>query len=240
MENTTKCVGRFLVDSAGRSYWSASGKPDESGGPPVSEEVKAPADGAEQITSKQEAPESEQSLSTYTGELLRHDPVPKKPVAAMSFGGRVRIARLHDSHEEFLGQVIRVGGWARNTRAAGGAHFCFVELNDGSCFKTLQVVVDKAAPGFDEVNRAIVGASFCVTGTLIVSPAKGQAFELQVQDPEKHSATVLGHNDATYPLQGRPKPETLREHPHLRARSNLFGAITRVKNNLAYSTHEFF
>ena len=191
MENTTKCAGRFLVDSAGRSYWSASGKPDKSGGPPVSEEVKAPA--------QQEAPGSREGVGKYTGELLRDDPVPKKPVAAMSFGGRVRIARLHDSHEEFLGQVIRVGGWARNARASS-ADFRFIEIHDGSCFRTLQVVVDKAAPGFDEVNKAIVGASFSFVGTLIESPAKGQAFELQVKDPETHSATVLGHNDATYPL----------------------------------------
>jgi len=95
----------------------------------------------------------------------------------MSYGQRVRIARLYESHEEFIGQVIRAGGWAKSTRQHG-KDFCFVELNDGSCFKNLQVVVDKAVLGFDDVAKAIVGASFMFKGTLIESPAKGQLFEL--------------------------------------------------------------
>lgn len=95
----------------------------------------------------------------------------------MSFGGRVRIARLYQSFEELLDKVIRVGGWAKSTRASSN-DFCFVELNDGSCFGNLQVVINKAVAGFDEVAKAIVGASFSFTGTLIRSPAKGQPFEL--------------------------------------------------------------
>ena len=75
----------------------------------------------------------------------------------MSYGQRVRIARLWTSHEEFIGQTIRVAGWAKNTRAHGTA-FCFIELNDGSCFKNLQVVVDQAVTGFADVAKAIVGA----------------------------------------------------------------------------------
>ena len=76
----------------------------------------------------------------------------------MSFGGRVRIARLHDSYEEFIGKVIRVGGWAKNTRSSS-TEFCFIVLNDGSCAKNLQVVIDKNITGFDEIQKAIVGAS---------------------------------------------------------------------------------
>ena len=124
----------------------------------------------------------------------------------MSYGQRVRIARLFEGHEEFIGQVIRVAGWAKSTRAQS-KDFCFVELNDGSCFRNLQVIIDKKVAGFDEVAKAIVGASFIFKGTLIKSPAKGQLFELQVADADQHTATVCGHSDGTYPIQGRPKME---------------------------------
>jgi asparaginyl-tRNA synthetase len=123
----------------------------------------------------------------------------------MSYGGRVRIARLYQNYEDLLGKTIRVGGWAKSTRAQ--ANILFVEINDGSCFRGLQVVVDKSAPGFADAAKGLVGASFIFKGTLIKSPAKGQEFELQVNDSEGHNATVAGHCDGTYPIQGRPKPE---------------------------------
>ena len=112
------------------------------------------------------------SVEKYTGQLHRNDDVPKKPVASMSFGERVRIARLFLSYEEFVGKIIRVAGWAKSTRAQS-KDFCFVELNDGSCFKNIQVIVDKAVAGFEEVAKANVGASFIFQGTLIKSPSKG-------------------------------------------------------------------
>jgi asparaginyl-tRNA synthetase len=156
----------------------------------------------------------------------------------MSYGGRVRIAKLYDDWKSLIGQEIRVGGWAKSTRFQ--KEFCFVELNDGSCFKNLQVVVNKTISGFDDVSKAIVGASFMFKGTLIESPAKGQDFELQVNDDSKHNAKVVGHSSGTYPIQGRPKLETLREQAHLRPRTNTFGAVTRVRNSLAFATHTFF
>ena len=103
--------------------------------------------------------------------------------------------------------MIRVGGWAKSTRAQS-KDFCFVELNDGSCFGNLQVIINKSVgEGFDQVHKAIVGASFMFTGTLIKSPAKGQDFELQVIDASTHVAKVCGHSDGTYPIQGRPGME---------------------------------
>jgi hypothetical protein len=68
--------------------------------------------------------------------LKRDDKVPKKPVAGLSFGERVRIASLHDSHEQYMYKIINVAGWAKTVRL-GGKDFCFVELNDGSCFSGL-------------------------------------------------------------------------------------------------------
>lgn len=98
----------------------------------------------------------------------------------MSYGQRVRIARLYKNHEEFIGQVIRVAGWAKSTRASS-KEFCFIELNDGSCFGSLQVIVNSTVgKGFEDCHKAIVGASFIFKGTLVKSPAKGQDFELQV------------------------------------------------------------
>jgi len=61
-----------------------------------------------------------------------------------------------------------------------------------------------------------------------------------VNDAEKHTAAVLGHSDGSYPVQGRPSLEKCRENAHLRARTNTFGAVARVRNSLAYATHEFF
>ena len=108
--------------------------------------------------------------------------MPQKPVAAMSYGQRIRVARIWQSYEELIGQKIRVGGWSKNVRKQ--ANLVFISLNDGSCFDNLQVVVDKTAPGFAEAEKSIVGASYMITGTLIKSPAKGQPFELQVNSVE--------------------------------------------------------
>jgi asparaginyl-tRNA synthetase len=136
--------------------------------------------------------------------LNRDDYVPQKPIASMSYGQRLRVARLYQSHEEILGQVIRVGGWSKSVRKQ--ANMVFIALNDGSCFSNLQVVVDKTAPGFAEAEKSIVGASYMFTGLLIKSPAKGQPFELAVTDVS-HNVTVCGHSDGTYPIQGRPSAE---------------------------------
>lgn len=96
----------------------------------------------------------------------------------MSYGARVRIARLHAGYEEFVDKKIRVGGWGKTVRAQ--KELVFIELNDGSCFKSLQVVVNKSAPGFEDCHKSIVGASYMFEGTLIKSPAKGQDFELSL------------------------------------------------------------
>ena len=111
------------------------------------------------------------SVQPYTGELDRNDNVPQKTVAAMSYGQRIRIARIWQQHEEIIGKVIRVGGWSKSVRKQ--ANLLFITINDGSCFDNLQVVIDKTAPGFADAEKSIVGASYMMTGTLIESPAKG-------------------------------------------------------------------
>jgi hypothetical protein len=119
MENTSN-PGSFKVDKNGATYWAPSGHVapvNASSGPTES------SDGLHQV-------------EVYTGTLERKDIIPTKPVPAMSYGCRVRIARLYKDYSEFIGKEIRVGGWAKSTRAQS-KDLCFVELNDGSCFKNL-------------------------------------------------------------------------------------------------------
>jgi asparaginyl-tRNA synthetase len=148
--------------------------------------------------------------------------------------------------ESKIGQIITVGGWARNSRVQGGGDILFVSVTDGSCTKDLQVVCfsEKGAgpttEGFsDATNAGRVGWSMRVTGTIMKSPANGQLIELHAK-----KIIVFGPIQGKmedYPLSAkRLTPEKLREHLHLRPRSNLFGAVTRVRNACAFATHKFF
>ncbi|MGE3313893.1 MAG: asparagine--tRNA ligase [Planctomycetaceae bacterium] len=135
------------------------------------------------------------------------------------------------------GEEIEVRGWVR-TRRDSKQGFSFIELNDGSAMANLQIVVGSDVPGFTEIVGDITtGASIAATGALVESPGKGQRVELQAK-----SLTLLGKADAkTYPLQKKGHSfEFLREIAHLRPRTNTFGAITRVRNTVAASIHNFF
>lgn len=135
-----------------------------------------------------------------------------------------------------LGETVRVGGWIRTRRDAGG--FSFVEVNDGSCLGNLQVIADKGLGNYEaEIKRLTTGCSVEVEGTVQESPAKGQAYELLAT-----RVTVVGWADPeTYPLQKkRHSFEFLREIAHLRPRTNALGAVARVRSRLAYAVHTFF
>jgi asparaginyl-tRNA synthetase len=129
---------------------------------------------------------------------------------------------------------VRVQGWIRTRRDAKG--FSFLEVNDGSCLKNLQVVVDAQVPGAEQLNRCTTGASVRVEGDLVESPAPGQRWEVRATRLE-----LIGPADSTYPLQKKGHSlEFLRSIAHLRARSNLFGAVFRTRSRLARAVHEFF
>lgn len=127
---------------------------------------------------QEEVKEPYHDLGEYVADLTKLN-VETKPVSAGSYGHRLRIAKLYESHEEFMYKIITVAGWARTVRP-GGKDFVFIELTDGSCQKGLQVVVFGAIEGFDNISKTNVGTSFRLKGTLIKSPAKGQLFELQL------------------------------------------------------------
>ena len=128
-------------------------------------------------------------------------------------------------------------GWVRTRRDSRNG-FSFIELNDGSCLKNLQIVVENSVPGYaDSIKDVTTGASLSVEGILKESPGKGQRIELHAS-----SLTVLGVADpATFPLQKKGHSmEFLREIAHLRARTNTFGAVARVRNCISWSVHNFF
>jgi asparaginyl-tRNA synthetase len=127
---------------------------------------------------------------------------------------------------------VNVKGWVRSFR-----NNQFIALNDGSCMKSLQVVIELGK--FDNIlNKINESASLSVTGKIVLSQGKGQKFDLMAETVE-----VLGECDPNeYPLQLKNKPslEFLREKAHLRFRTNTFGAIFRVRHTLAYAIHKFF
>ena len=133
---------------------------------------------------------------------------------------------------------VTLKGWVR-TRRDSKAGISFVHVSDGSCFHPVQVVAPNTLPNYaDEVTRLTAGCAVEATGTIVPSPAKGQPFEMQAA-----SLRVVGWVDDpdTYPIQ--PKPHTLeflREVAHLRPRTNVIGALTRVRHTIANSIHRFF
>ena len=130
--------------------------------------------------------------------------------------------------------ALTVKGWIRTRRDSKG--FSFLELNDGSCLANLQVVVDATTPGYDQIAQFTTGASAIIEGDLVASPAAGQKWELHATRIE-----LVGIADPAYPLQKKGHTqEFLRTIAHLRPRSNLYGAVFRVRSRLAFAVHRFF
>jgi asparaginyl-tRNA synthetase len=137
---------------------------------------------------------------------------------------------------ECLGQSIEVRGWVRTRRDSKGG-FSFIEVNDGSCFGNLQVIADASLDNYEsEISSLSVGSSIVAVGLLKPSEGQGQATELSATQ-----VRLIGDAPSDYPLQKkRHSFEKLREWAHLRPRTNSFGALTRVRNRLAFSVHQFF
>ena len=135
-----------------------------------------------------------------------------------------------------VGEEVEVRGWVRTRRDSKGG-FSFIEINDGSCMANLQIIADSDLENYEsEITSLSVGSSIVASGELKASQGKGQATELQAS-----SVRLIGDAPSDYPLQKkRHSFEKLREWAHLRPRTNSFGAITRVRNQLAYSVHQFF
>ena len=139
--------------------------------------------------------------------------------------------------KENIGQRVKLCGWVR-TRRDSKAGFSFLEVNDGSLLKNVQVLAEKALPNYEsEVLKIGIGSSVEVVGTIVESPGQGQTTEVKAE-----SVRVFGFADpATYPLQKKgTSMEFLRTIAHLRPRTNTFGAVARVRHEICRSIHNFF
>ena len=148
---------------------------------------------------------------------------------------RTRIAQIFADQETFGGRTVTVCGWARTIRDM--KTFGFVELNDGSCFKNLQIVLDaNTLENYKEITAQNVGAALRVTGTVVLTPQAKQPLEVKAA-----SVAVEGPSAPEYPLQKkRHTVEYLRTIQHLRPRTNLLSAAFRVRSVAAHAIHTFF
>lgn len=144
------------------------------------------------------------------------------------------IRSLYHEKENFIGKKVTVGGWLRSNRDS--KTFGFLVLNDGTFFETLQVVYSDQAANFEELTKLNVGSAVIATGVIVATPGAKQPFEMQAEE-----VFVEGASSADYPLQKKRHTfEYLRTISHLRARTNTFQAVFRVRSLIAYAIHQFF
>ena len=162
-------------------------------------------------------------------------PFPAKTRKRVKFMSYTKIAAIYADSEALSGQTVTVGGWVRTIRDLKG--FGFIELNDGSCFRNLQVVMEaEALSNYKDIAAQNVGAALIVTGVVALTPDAKQPLELKATE-----IAVEGISTPDYPLQKkRHSVEFLRTIQHLRPRTNLFSATFRVRSAAAYAIHKFF
>ena len=145
---------------------------------------------------------------------------------------RTEISILLESESERENVLIQ--GWVRTRRDS--KDFFFLELNDGSCLKNLQVVVTREISEFETLKSIRTGSSVSVVGNLVVSQGKGQEWEAMAKE-----VVLLGDSPENYPLQKkRHSLEFMREISHLRPRANMFGAVFRIRSRLSFAIHRYF
>ncbi len=147
---------------------------------------------------------------------------------------KIDIKKFYENEKDYENKVVTVAGWVKSAR--GGKSFGFIDLNDGSCFKGVQVVFDaEKISNFDEVSKLNTGSSIVATGTLVLTPEARQPFEIQASNVE-----VLCATDSEYPLQKKKMTlEFLREQAYLRPRTNTYSAVFRIRSECSYAIHKF-
>ena len=144
------------------------------------------------------------------------------------------IKDLFRKTDEFIGKEITLEGWVRTVRDS--KNFGFIEVNDGSFFKNVQVVFSNKLDNFNDICKLTISSSIKVCGTLVKTENAKQPFEIQAKSVEIESLS-----DSSYPLQKKKHSfEYLRTIAHLRPRANTFNAVFRVRSTLAYAIHKFF
>ncbi|MCB6994409.1 asparagine--tRNA ligase [bacterium 210820-DFI.6.37] len=147
----------------------------------------------------------------------------------------IQLRSLFRETEQYADQEITVRGWVRTNR--GSNRFGFIELNDGTFFKSVQVVYEAdILDNFEEISKAPISAALMVKGTFVLTPEAKQPFEIKAKE-----VVIEADSASDYPLQKkRHSMEFLREIAHLRPRSNTFSAVFRVRSLVAYAIHKFF
>ena len=146
----------------------------------------------------------------------------------------IEVREIFRNKEAYFDKEITVGGWVRSNRDSKA--FGFIVLNDGTFFEPIQVVYHDTMDNFDKISKVNVGTALIVKGTLVATPDAKQPFEIQATE-----VMVEGESTPDYPLQKkRHTLEYLRTIPHLRARTNTFQAVFRVRSLVAYAIHKFF
>lgn len=147
---------------------------------------------------------------------------------------KVTVKSLYRETEKYLDQEVIINGWVKKIRDQ--KNFGFIEVNDGSFFKGVQVVFDTRLSNFEEISRLSIISSIEVKGKLVKSQGAGQAFEIMAEE-----INIFQKADLEYPLQNKRHTfEYLRTKAHLRPRTNTFSAVFRVRSVVAYAIHKFF
>lgn len=146
----------------------------------------------------------------------------------------MEIKVLNAKYKEYIGKDVEVNGWIRNNR--NSSNVGFIELNDGTCFKSLQLVYSNELKDFDDISKLRVGSAIRVSGIVCESQGGKQDFEVQIKN-----CVLEGDGGEDYPIQPkRHTREFLRENAYLRPRTNLFNAVFRVRSLAAAAVHEYF
>ncbi len=148
---------------------------------------------------------------------------------------RIEIKQLFHNANQFNNQETTVCGWIKTMRVS--KTLCFIEINDGSCFMNLQIIMDEdKVAGYRELTKLNVGSAIRVTGNVVLTPQAKQPLEIHARE-----VAVEGASTPDYPLQKkRHSPEFLRTIQHLRPRTNTFGAAFRVRSEASFAIHRFF
>ena len=145
-----------------------------------------------------------------------------------------RVKEIYGDLQNYVSKEVSLGGWVRTVR--DNKNFGFIELNDGSFFKSIQIVFDNTLDNFEQIAKVGVGTSLLIKGILVESIGQKQAFEIKATSVE-----ILGESPSDYPLQKkRHSLEFLRTISHLRPRTNTFAAVFRVRSLASYAIHKFF
>ena len=146
----------------------------------------------------------------------------------------IQVKDLYRDKEQYIDKDVKVAGWIRTSRIS--KNFGFIELNDGSFFKNMQVVLDDKLENFKNIGKLPISSSILVEGKLVATEGAKQPVEIHAT-----KVVVEGESDNSYPLQKkRHTVEYLRTIAHLRPRSNMFSAVFRVRSVAAYAVHKFF